>query len=342
MDRVLPAARLDEFMRRLEGAGFRVIVPVSSGPDLEFAEYDGTRPIALAGRTRFSVKEYLFPAQETLVTFDRRKPKEGTTASLPEETGTPTFVWGVRPCDIAGLAVLDRVFLSAPVDTGYDCKRKATVFGCLKCNQPGASCFCTSVGGSPHAGKGCDISFTDLGDRFLMEVGSDEGQRLIEITSDLLLEGTPQDAGQARELEAVAQKAMSLALDVEKLRQVLAESWDSDVWAKETGKCTICGTCSIVCPACHCFNVEDVMKRRGLIERVRYWDNCQFSGFTRMATSNSRPEQWQRWRHKIYDKFVYKPERYEGLLGCTGCGRCIDYCQGSINLVRVLERLTDG
>src|SRR5665811_2237669 len=92
-----------------------------------------------------------------------------------------------------------------------------------------------------------------------------------------------------------------------------------------------CGTCCVVCPACHCFNVEDIRKSRKVVQRIRYWDACQFSGFTRMATSNSRPTQGERWRQKIYDKFVYMPERYDGALGCTGCGRCLELCQGSIN-----------
>lgn len=343
MERILPVTRLGDFLQTLVEHGYRVVVPVSGASDIEFADYDAGKAVTLSGRTRFSAKEFFFPAQETLLVFDERRKKEGegSLVSLPMEETAHTFVFGVRPCDLAGFRVLDRVFLSDPVDGHYAQRREMTLLGCLACNQPGPHCFCTSLGVGPHKCQGSDVAFYDLGDSLLVMPLNERGESVLGLGDGLFEGATKEDIERAEALGQAASKSMSRSLDLNGLVGALPGSWDSDIWQEAAAKCTICGTCSIVCPACHCFNIEDLMKRRGVTERVRYWDNCQFSGFTRMVAVNSRPEQWQRWRHKIYDKFIYKPEKLGGLLGCTGCGRCIEFCQGGIDLVGVLKRLTN-
>ncbi|NLT35368.1 MAG: hypothetical protein GXX83_05675 [Gaiellales bacterium] len=320
---------------------YRVVVPLQQGTEVEMGELDGGRlAVGYRGKTRFSAKECLFPESEVMLTFDNRG--AGAVETTEHTPAEKTAVWGVRPCDLAGMATLDAVFLSPPVDTYYYARRANTLLLGLNCHEVGTSCFCRSFAAGPFASSGFDMIFTDVAERFLVESGSEVGARLLEQHGELFAEAGEADRQEAESLRLAAETAFTTTLDVPALLVALQEAFDDGVWEEQAKKCTLCGTCCIVCPTCHCFNVEDVRKTRKLFQRVRYWDSCQFTGFTRMAAENSRSTQGERWRQKIYDKFVYLPAVYDGLLGCTGCGRCLDLCQGNINIVQVLEKVSHG
>jgi len=51
-----------------------------------------------------------------------------------------------------------------------------------------------------------------------------------------------------------------------------------------------------------------------------------------------RPELRSRLANRILHKFVYSPQQY-GMLGCVGCGRCVDACPGAIDIRKVVEDL---
>ena len=329
---------LARFLQNL-GGRYRVIAPIRSGDEVAFGDFDpDTFVPEYFGRTRFSPKEFLFPEAEVMFTFSISK--SGSEVSIDEDRyNEQTVVWGVRPCDLAGFRVLDAVFLSDPVDVYYRARRANTLLLALNCNRPDQSCFCASFGSGPFAPGGFDLAFTDLGDRYLVECGSETGKQLLEGEAELFHEAEKSDEQKAAVLERESKAAFSTTLDVEAVVRKLPAMYGDDVWAEASRKCTVCGTCCIVCPACHCFNVEDVLKTRKIIQRIRYWDACQFSGFTHMAQGASRETQAERWRQKIYDKFSYIPSKYGGLLGCTGCGRCLDLCQGNISIVDVLTEV---
>jgi Fe-S oxidoreductase len=48
-----------------------------------------------------------------------------------------------------------------------------------------------------------------------------------------------------------------------------------------------------------------------------------------------------RVRYRIYDKFKYIEDKFN-LKGCTGCGRCINVCPASINVVDIINKLADS
>lgn len=340
--KVLQKGELGMFLRAL-GDVRKVVAPLWEGVELAFGDLDVDRLATdCTGRTRFSAKEFLFPESEVLFSFDLSK--QDQAAPIQEHlTEVPTVVWGIRPCDLAGLRVLDVVFLSDPTDVYYEARRKNTLLLALNCNEAAApSCFCASFGTGPTAQEGFDLLFTDLGDRLLVEIGTEAGAALIQEQAAFFAEATEGDIETARAVAEEARGTFSTELDVARVKDELPALFDNPIWAEQAQKCTLCGTCCIVCPTCHCFNVEDLKETRKLAHRVRYWDCCQFTGFTRMAGENSRPTQPERWRQKIFDKFCYMPAAHEGLLGCTGCGRCLDLCQGGINIVQVLGRVTGG
>jgi ferredoxin len=45
-------------------------------------------------------------------------------------------------------------------------------------------------------------------------------------------------------------------------------------------------------------------------------------------------------RNRFYCKFLYYPEDF-GPLGCVGCGRCIDACPVSIDILEVVAAVEE-
>ncbi len=58
-------------------------------------------------------------------------------------------------------------------------RERLTLIG-LGCNQPCATCFCTSVGGGPFHGAGLDLLLTDLGEVYLAQAITAKGEALFQ------------------------------------------------------------------------------------------------------------------------------------------------------------------
>lgn len=339
---VLNKVNAVKFLEEL-GSHYSVVVPLQSSGELTFGDPDLHHQIIdYKGITHYSLKGYLFPESEALFTFEIAGRGETETISIKEHLNeTKTVIWGIRPCDLNAIKVLDAIFLSDPVDPYYQARRMNTLLLALNCNEAGKTCFCNSLDAGPFAHEGFDLVFTDLGDEFLVEIGSEAGEKLIKEQSDLFSDAGNEHQEKAKLLEEKSKRSFTSSLDIEKLKTKLPHAFNSPIWDEQVTKCKICGTCSFVCPTCHCFNIEDLKKSKKVVQRMRYWDSCQLSGFTQMAGHNSRPNQAERWRQKIYDKFFYLPGKYNGLIGCVGCGRCVDFCQADLKIVEVLGRVSD-
>ena len=74
------------------------------------------------------------------------------------------------------------------------------------------------------------------------------------------------------------------------------------------------------------------------MERYRCRDTCQFEDFTLMGMGhNPRTTQLPRSRQRLLHKFRYQHEQF-GVVGCTGCGRCVELCPVNIDIRDVLTR----
>ena len=87
---------------------------------------------------------------------------------------------------------------------------------------------------------------------------------------------------------------------------------------------------------CQCYDIKDYDTGHG-VQRYRCWDSCMYSDFTMMAHGNNRNSQMQRFRQRFMHKLVYYPVNNNGMFSCVGCGRCVEKCPSSLNIVKVIK-----
>ena len=117
---------------------------------------------------------------------------------------------------------------------------------------------------------------------------------------------------------------------------VLMERFESPLWEELYKPCLACGTCTFVCPTCQCYDIKDYDTGHG-VQRYRCWDSCMYSDFTMMAHGNNRTSQKERFRQRFMHKLVYFPANNDGMYSCVGCGRCVEKCPASLNIVKVVK-----
>lgn len=286
-----------------------------------------------------SPKDVFFPQSETLYTCQR----EGKKISIsPEKLKEQEFVvFGMKACDIKGVEVLDKVFLADPVDTFYEARRNHGVIVAMACHEPEESCFCKVFGvdASDPSASAADVATWMIGEDLYWKPITEKGEALTEAVKSLL----SADGDDAKvEEEKAAVKAIVEKLPYSNLSlegwngDALEEKFNSPKWEELYKPCLACGTCTFVCPTCQCYDIKDYNTGNGT-QRYRCWDSCMYSDFTMMAHGNNRNSQMQRFRQRFMHKLVYFPTNNDGMYSCVGCGRCVEKCPSSLNIVKVIK-----
>ncbi len=300
-------------------------------------------------KTVKSGKDAFFPQSETLYTCVR----DGKKLSVnPEELRErPFVVFGMRSCDAKGIEVLDQVFLTDPVDSFYEARRKHGTIVTLACPEPEESCFCKVYGIDPadpagNRDKKEIIPTTDVSvwitDSFLYwQDVTDKGKELTESVSEFFTNMDESDEKSLRDLQERIRSIVELLPDSNLSLEgwngeATDEKFNSPLWEDLYKPCLGCGTCTFVCPTCQCYDIKDYDTGHGVL-RYRCWDSCMYSDFTMMAASNNRTNQMQRFRQRFMHKLVYFPANNDGMYSCVGCGRCVERCPEGLNIVKVIK-----
>jgi sulfhydrogenase subunit beta (sulfur reductase) len=352
---VIERAGLDTLIEVLKAEGYRVIGPqavdgaivyetLESGDALPAGWLDEQEP----GRYRLvrgpdqSVfshtvgpqgwKRVLFPPRQKLWEGERH----GSQFSIEPTPidATPTALLGVRACELAAIAIQDRVFLDGPyVDAGYAARRAALFIVAVNCGRSTGTCFCVSMKTGPKARAGYDLALTELcGEgrhEFVVEIGSSRGADLMARVARREAESADLAAAGAAVEKAATSQVREMRPDVE---QVLKANLEHPRWAEVAKRCLACTNCTLVCPTCFCSTVEDVTDLTGdHIGRERRWDSCFTLEFSYIHGGSVRRDGASRYRQWLTHKLAHWHDQFDSS-GCVGCGRCISWCPVGIDI----------
>jgi sulfhydrogenase subunit beta (sulfur reductase) len=253
-------------------------------------------------------------------------------------------LFNVRSCDVAGLAFLrDMHAVDLPDDT-YLRRAAASTIVCLACTQPCRLGFCVCSAAGPFARSGYDVQLIDLGGRLLAEAGSERGGEMLAAAGDLFRPATSEEVARRHELEEKAKRLFGeqTCHFGSAMRRVSTGRVAEDLWAAMADWCLECGACNFVCPTCYCFSVGDRPDGDGWL-RCRTWDSCQYAAFTREASGhNPREGRKDRIKRRFFHKVSAQYYQRDGVVGCVGCGRCIEVCLGTTDMPAVVAAIRKG
>lgn len=314
----------------------QLYLPCEKGGQTNYARYEeGVKFDFATLKTVKSAKEVFFPQSETLYTMY----KEGKKIRITQqELQNESFVvFGVRGCDVKGIEVLDKVFLSDPVDSFYSARRDHGTIVSLACGEPEESCFCTVFDVDPANPAG-DVTTWLIGENLYWRANTEKGEALTEKCASLLSDADIAEVeNEKAKIAGILSQLPYTNLSLESWHgEATKEKFSSELWQELYKPCLGCGTCTFVCPTCQCYDLKDYDTGNG-IQKYRCWDSCMYSDFTMMAHGNNRTSQMQRYRQRFMHKLVYFPANNNGMYSCVGCGRCVDKCPASTNIVKVIK-----
>jgi sulfhydrogenase subunit beta (sulfur reductase) len=357
---LLPRPSLDRLLEALRARGYRVLGPtvrdaavvwdeVARATDLPL----GWRDVQEPGRYRLertdsarlfgvvhgpdSLKRFAFAPRERLLVVERCA--EGLTSRPVAPAGERLAIVGARACDLAGLAIQDRIFLrDAFPDPYYAARREGLFIVAVHCTRALSTCFCASTETGPRAASGFDLALFERDDGFLVEAGSAAGEAVLEGLA--LAPATAAELAEADAAIDACARGQSRRLPRAGLPRALYEAHDHPRWDDVAARCLACTNCTMVCPTCFCHTVEEIPDlARQRSEHGRAWDSCFTPDHGYIHGKNVRPTIRDRYRMWLTHKVAAWIDQF-GMSGCVGCGRCITWCPVGIDITEEVAALT--
>lgn len=315
-----------------------VWAPVKKEDNYVYSKVTDTSKLSLSitdsyNRTILPIKKFLMPQEFNMLscTPDR-------FVKAPQDIPV-RIALGVHPCDISAVNILDVFYSKDFVDPFYKERREKLIIIGSIC-KPDEHCFCNETK-TVIVEEGFDLFFNDLGDYFLVWIGSGKGYDIIREAGDIFEEKISEKVvdnfiKQKREGENCFTNDISLVgiMDLMELK------YNANFWEELGEKCLGCGQCTMVCPTCTCFNViDDLDLNKESGKRRRYWDSCMFKDYSLCAGGHNfrknRGDRLKLW-------YTHKLKAFIGHFGspsCVGCGRCLVTCPVDINIKTVVKKL---
>ena len=361
--RLLEPAALEKLMQVLAGRGYTIVGPVLRDGAITYEEVETLADLPAGwsveqapGRFRLkkredgalfgysvgprSPKKFFHPSDILLFRAERTN---GVFKIVNGHPAPPKYaLLGVRPCELAAIALQDRVLLGDRfADSIYRGRRSGAFIVAVNCTEPGGTCFCASMDTGPSAQAGFDILLTEvIGEGrhvLLAEAGNEGGEEALEAI------GAPPAPAEICDLAAglveAARSRMGRTVDTNGLKQALFEGFEHARWDQVAGRCMSCGNCTQVCPTCFCVTMEDSSDITvSKAERWRRWDSCFTQNFSYIHGGSVRQSPKSRYRQWLTHKFGAWVDQF-GKSGCVGCGRCITWCPVGIDVTEELAAI---
>lgn len=342
----------------LRDRGYELIGPKSDGKAIRWSPIAGLEDLPIGvdveaspgkyrlhggdGDQRFawgpspdSIKRWLHVPEARFVQATR---DNGAFHILANQPASSRFAFlGLRPCDLAALERLDRVFLGGRyVEEQYAARRRSSLFITVNCAVALETCFCAAMECGPRATKGFDIALTELKQdetgevSYLVEAGSARGLAIVEALGGPRAEAAfVQSCREACKQAAAHQRR---TVDWRTAPAVIRRCFDHPRWEETARRCLACGNCTLSCPTCFCVNTIELSSIDGqTAERKRLWDSCFTQSFSYIHGGSVRTSVKSRYRQWLGHKLAWWQAQF-GPAGCTGCGRCIAWCPAGIDM----------
>jgi sulfhydrogenase subunit beta (sulfur reductase) len=393
---ILAKPRFQEFLDQLIGQGFQIIGPTIRDQAIMFDSIDSVDQLPRGwhdqqeggyyrlqeGQTEGwfefvvgpnSIKNFTFPPRQTLLT-GKQQQDGNWEFSEPVDSPAQLALLGARACDLAALAIQDRIFLGSDYqDPAYAARRSNLLLIGVNCQRSAPTCFCASMNCGPAIRENFDLALTELTDSFLVEVGSLRGAAVIaglslpEASAELIEQAAEQVRELAEQLAAPPVRQTSPSpngqlpviagnqtdsgssdgspshrkLNTENIRDLLYSNLNHPRWEEVAERCLSCGNCTMVCPTCFCSTVEDVPSLdEQEIRRERTWASCFTEDHSYLNSGVVRKSVSSRYRQWLTHKLGGWIDQF-GTSGCVGCGRCITWCPVGIDLTEEVAAIRD-
>lgn len=315
------------------GHRYRLFAPVLKRGEGRFTDTDVIRydfvtdasEIELNRKSDYSFKEILLPLSQTLFFFTENEVKEADR----DERDVLVFL---RSYDIHALKRLDQIYLgNGPKDYFYDQIRshmKLVLIAGEERDDPDG--FSASMG----------TNFVK--DGYLFSIEEKDGTYLCQVQDSAFDNDFEQAGGEKVDVTPSYPKENRTKVEIpEKIPNSI---YKSPIWEEYTSRCIGCGRCTIVCPTCTCFTMQDIFYTdNGKVgERRRVNASCMIDGYTNVAGGGQyRRTQGERMRFKVLHK-IYDFRKRFGYNMCVGCGRCDAVCPEYISFSNIINKVNQA
>lgn len=340
--KILEKSDLNGFVDSLR-RDYEVYGPKRKRREYFFGEIESPSELDLTSTvpTILPPKKFLFPPSETILSF-----KDARPIVNEERSDRKKLIIGIRSCDVNGFLILDNVFMGLFPMPSYAERRENMVLVALTCTEVGETCFCQSMKTGPCPRLGYDLLMTDIGEAYLVEPGSKNGETLmVEVKGR---EASKDDLEKKKRAIEAAEKKFRKNVDTENLSKIFEKNLNHEIW-KRLGEIDLaCANCINSCPTCFCFDIRDKLGMPMVdVARCREWDACFLLEFSEVALGgNFRKDRSARVRqfmgHNLGWGGASQFEELNGVTKCVGCGRCIRACPAHIDITEVARELRGG
>lgn len=298
---------------------YNILAPSYVDDKLDYIWITDAQQIAFTDELPYkSPKEAVLPRVEKLITFSE-------TGAADAQDIKPMLLIGVKPCDLSSLKILDEIFIGKKgmfVDNFYLNRRNNLKVIGMNCISEKRGCFCERRGIDPGFSDDCDAFMVADGDDIILNIYSDDLKPLFS-------------GPDVPPIKKTRTPEVSIKIEADE-----AEIFNTMPWESYVESCLGCGTCTFVCPTCHCFEFKDT-DYNGVVSRYRRWDSCMYPKFTLHASGhNPRSSNKERFRQRVMHKYVYIRDNFD-TTACTGCGRCIRLCPGGVSIRAVVDDIVN-
>ena len=145
----ISANKLDSLFEAVAAKQTLYIPTDRNDGEAEYKKYETGMKLTSRLNTLRSAKDFFFPQTEDIVEFkmDGKKIEINDIRQECEDF----VIFGVRACDARSFTILDKVYLSEPVDSFYKNRRDHGTVVTMACDRPAETCFCQTFGIDPTA-----------------------------------------------------------------------------------------------------------------------------------------------------------------------------------------------